>query len=165
MSTTNPSDETSATPQRTPITMDIHQIMKKLPHRYPILLVDRVLDIELHKSIRAVKNITFNEPIFTGHFPRRPGFPGVLILEALAQTSALLSFTSMGEQLTDDMVVYFAGIDGARFKRPVEPGDQLILESTVDRVRAGIYKYSARATVDGMLAAEAELMCTMRRVG
>ncbi|MCK6400819.1 3-hydroxyacyl-ACP dehydratase FabZ [Sphaerotilus sulfidivorans] len=145
--------------------MDIHQIMKKLPHRYPILLVDRVLDIELHKSIRAVKNITFNEPIFTGHFPRRPVFPGVLILEALAQTSALLSFTSMGEQLTDDMVVYFAGIDGARFKRPVEPGDQLILESTVDRVRAGIYKYSARATVDGMLAAEAELMCTMRRVG
>lgn len=139
--------------------------MKKLPHRYPILLVDRVLDIELHKSIRAVKNITFNEPIFTGHFPRRPVFPGVLILEALAQTSALLSFTSMGEQLTDDMVVYFAGIDGARFKRPVEPGDQLILESTVDRVRAGIYKYSARATVDGMLAAEAELMCTMRRVG
>ena len=165
MSTTNPSDETSATPQRTPITMDIHQIMKKLPHRYPFLLVDRVLDIELHKSIRAVKNITFNEPIFTGHFPRRPVFPGVLILEALAQTSALLSFTSMGEQLTDDMVVYFAGIDGARFKRPVEPGDQLILESTVDRVRAGIYKYSARATVDGMLAAEAELMCTMRRVG
>lgn len=165
MSTTNPSDETSATPQRAPITMDIHQIMKKLPHRYPILLVDRVLDIELHKSIRAVKNITFNEPIFTGHFPRRPVFPGVLILEALAQTSALLSFTSMGEQLTDDMVVYFAGIDGARFKRPVEPGDQLILESTVDRVRAGIYKYSARATVDGMLAAEAELMCTMRRVG
>ncbi len=165
MSTTNPSEETSATPQRTPITMDIHQIMKKLPHRYPILLVDRVLDIELHKSIRAIKNITFNEPIFTGHFPRRPVFPGVLILEALAQTSALLSFTSMGEQLTDDMVVYFAGIDGARFKRPVEPGDQLILESTVDRVRAGIYKYSARATVDGMLAAEAELMCTMRRVG
>lgn len=165
MSTTIPSDESPAAPQRTPITMDIHQIMKKLPHRYPILLVDRVLDIELHKSIRAVKNITFNEPIFTGHFPRRPVFPGVLILEALAQTSALLSFTSMGEQLTDDMVVYFAGIDGARFKRPVEPGDQLILESTVDRVRAGIYKYSARATVDGMLAAEAELMCTMRRVG
>ncbi|MFM2348612.1 MAG: 3-hydroxyacyl-ACP dehydratase FabZ [Pseudomonadota bacterium] len=165
MSTTTPSEETSATPQRAPITMDIHQIMKKLPHRYPILLVDRVLDIELHKSIRAIKNITFNEPIFTGHFPRRPVFPGVLILEALAQTSALLSFTSMGEQLTDDMVVYFAGIDGARFKRPVEPGDQLILESTVDRVRAGIYKYSARATVDGMLAAEAELMCTMRRVG
>ncbi|NRT57164.1 3-hydroxyacyl-ACP dehydratase FabZ [Sphaerotilus uruguayifluvii] len=165
MSTTIPSDESPAAPQRTPITMDIHQIMKKLPHRYPILLVDRVLDIELHKSIRAIKNITFNEPIFTGHFPRRPVFPGVLILEALAQTSALLSFTSMGEQLTEDMVVYFAGIDGARFKRPVEPGDQLILESTVDRVRAGIYKYSARATVDGVLAAEAELMCTMRRVG
>ena len=95
----------------------------------------------------------------------RDGLTMSQFLEALAQTSALLSFTSMGEQLTDDMVVYFAGIDGARFKRPVEPGDQLILESTVDRVRAGIYKYSARATVDGMLAAEAELMCTMRRVG
>ena len=146
--------------------MDIQRILRLLPHRYPFLLVDRVLDIDLEaKTIRALKNVTVNEPCFTGHFPKRPVFPGVLILEALAQTSALLSFTSMGEQLTDDMVVYFAGIDGARFKRPVEPGDQLILESTVDRVRAGIYKYSARATVDGMLAAEAELMCTMRRVG
>ncbi|MFM2054834.1 MAG: 3-hydroxyacyl-ACP dehydratase FabZ [Pseudomonadota bacterium] len=160
-----PGDAPAEAPTRAPITMDIHQIMKKLPHRYPILLVDRVLDIELHKSIRAIKNITFNEPIFTGHFPRRPVFPGVLILEALAQASALLSFTSMGEELTEDMVVYFAGIDGARFKRPVEPGDQLILESTVDRVRAGIYKYRARATVGGEIAAEAELMCTMRRVG
>lgn len=164
MSTTNPSDETSATPQRTPITMDIHQIMKKLPHRYPILLVDRVLDIELHKSIRAVKNITFNEPIFTGHFPRRPVFPGVLILEALAQTSALLSFTSMGEQLTDDMVVYFAGIDGARFKRPVEPGDQLVMDVTLERMKAGIFKFKAVARVAGELACEAELMCTMRTI-
>ena len=165
MSTTNPSDETSATPQRTPITMDIHQIMKKLPHRYPILLVDRVLDIELHKSIRAVKNITFNEPIFTGHFPRRPVFPGVLILEALAQTSALLSFTSMGEQLTDDMVVYFAGIDGARFKRPVEPGDQLVLHAALDRARAGIYRFNCKAMVGEEVACEAAIMCTMRDVG
>ena len=164
MSTTTPSDESSAAPQRTPITMDIHQIMKKLPHRYPILLVDRVLDIELHKSIRAIKNITFNEPIFTGHFPRRPVFPGVLILEALAQTSALLSFTSMGEQLTEDMVVYFAGIDGARFKRPVEPGDQLKMDVEILRQSRGIWKFSAKALVDGQLAVEAELMCTMRSI-
>ena len=144
--------------------MDIHQILKRLPHRYPILLVDRVLDIELHKSIRAVKNITFNEPIFTGHFPRRPVFPGVLILEALAQTSALLSFTSMGEQLTDDMVFYFVGIDGARFKRPVEPGDQLILEIDLDRIKGGIYKFKGVARVGDSIACEAEIMCTMRTV-
>ena len=148
-----------------PSTVDIDTILRAIPHRYPFLLVDKVKDIVPSKSAIGVKNVTMNEPQFNGHFPGLPIFPGVLIVEALAQTSALLSFTSMGEQLTDDMVVYFAGIDGARFKRPVEPGDQLILESTVDRVRAGIYKYSARATVDGMLAAEAELMCTMRRVG
>ena len=145
--------------------MDIHQILKKLPHRYPFLLVDRVTEFEKDKRIVALKNVTINEPFFVGHFPHRPVMPGVLMLEALAQTAALLSFQSMDQEPGDDTVVYFVGIDGARFKRPVEPGDQLILESTVDRVRAGIYKYSARATVDGMLAAEAELMCTMRRVG
>jgi 3-hydroxyacyl-[acyl-carrier-protein] dehydratase len=147
-----------------PITMDIHQILKKLPHRYPILLVDRVLDIELGRSIRAIKNVTINEPIFLGHFPHRPVFPGVMIIEALAQASALLSFATMGDDVGDDTVVYFAGIDGARFKRPVEPGDQLVLESTLERARAGIYKYKARATVGGELAAEAELMCTMRKI-
>lgn len=145
-------------------TMDIHQILKRLPHRYPILLVDRVVEMELNKSIKALKNVTINEPFFMGHFPHRPVMPGVLILEAMAQASALLSFASMGTDPGDDTVVYFAGIDGARFKRPVEPGDQLILESTITRAKAGIYKYSARALVDGEVATEAELMCTMRKI-
>lgn len=144
--------------------MDIHQILKRLPHRYPLLLVDRVVELEKNVRIVALKNVTFNEPFFTGHFPHRPVMPGVLILEAMAQAAALLSFASMDVDPGDDMVVYFAGIDGARFKRPVEPGDQLLLEASIDRVRGGIYKYKARGTVAGEVAAEAELMCTMRRV-
>jgi 3-hydroxyacyl-[acyl-carrier-protein] dehydratase len=147
------------------MTMDIHQILKRLPHRYPFLLVDRVVEIEKSVRIRALKNVTINEPFFGGHFPHRPVMPGVLILEAMAQAAALLSFASMDQDPGEDMVVYFAGIDGARFKRPVEPGDQLILEASIDRVKAGIYKYKAKALVDGQLAAEAELMCTMRRIG
>jgi 3-hydroxyacyl-[acyl-carrier-protein] dehydratase len=146
------------------ITMDIHQILKKLPHRYPFLLVDRVLELEVHKRIKALKNVSMNEPFFQGHFPARPVMPGVLMLEALAQTAALLSFESLGKEPGDDTVVYFVGIDGARFKRPVEPGDQLILEAQIDRAKAGIYKYKTRATVDGELAVEADLMCTMRKV-
>jgi 3-hydroxyacyl-[acyl-carrier-protein] dehydratase len=145
--------------------MDIHQILKRLPHRYPLLLVDRVLELEKHQRILALKNVTYNEPFFTGHFPHRPVMPGVLILEAMAQASALLSFASVETDPGDDTVVYFAGIDGARFKRPVEPGDQLHIESTILRVKAGIHKYSARALVAGELAAEAELMCTMRKIG
>lgn len=145
--------------------LDIHAILKKLPHRYPFLLVDRVLEIDPHKRIKALKNVTINEPFFGGHFPHRPVMPGVLMLEALAQASALLSFTSLGESPDDDAVVYFVGIDGARFKRVVEPGDQLILESTTERVKGGIYKYNARASVDGQVAVEAVLMCTMRRAG
>jgi 3-hydroxyacyl-[acyl-carrier-protein] dehydratase len=144
--------------------MDIHKILKKLPHRYPILLVDRVLEIEVGKRIKAIKNVTINEPFFTGHFPHRPVMPGVLMLEALAQTAALLSFETAGESPDEKTVYYFVGIDGARFKRPVEPGDQLVLDVQVDRVKAGIYKFKGRATVDGELAVEAELMCTMRRV-
>ena len=147
----------------TPI-LDIHKILKKLPHRYPILLVDRVLEFEKDSRIKALKNVTINEPFFMGHFPARPVMPGVLMLEALAQTAALLSFESMGQELGEDMVVYFVGIDGARFKRVVEPGDQLILEAAIDRVRGGIYTYKARASVDGETAVEAELMCTMRKV-
>ena len=147
------------------MTMDIHQILKRLPHRYPLLLVDRVREIEKDVRIFAIKNVTFNEPYFVGHFPHRPVMPGVLILEAMAQASALLSFASMDVDPGDDTVVYFAGIDAARFKRPVEPGDQLIIESTILRHKAGIYKYRATATVDGELAAEAELMCTMRKIG
>ena len=144
--------------------MDIHEILKKLPHRYPILLVDRVLEIEKGQRIKALKNVSINEPFFMGHFPHRPVMPGVLMLEALAQAAALLSFDAMGEDPGDDTVVYFVGIDGARFKRPVEPGDQLILEASLERAKSGIYKYKTRASVDGETAVEAELMCTMRKV-
>ena len=144
--------------------LDIHHILRKLPHRYPILLVDRVLEIELGVRIKALKNVTINEPFFVGHFPIRPVMPGVLMLEALAQTAALLSFESMGTDSAEDSVVYFVGIDGARFKRPVEPGDQLILEASIERVKSGIYKYKTRASVDGETAVEAELMCTMRKI-
>ena len=144
--------------------MDIHQILKKLPHRYPILLVDRVLEIEKGKRIRALKNVTINEPFFTGHFPHRPVMPGVLMLEALAQAAAILSFDAVDADSDDTTVYYFVGIDGARFKRPVEPGDQLILDVTVDRVKSGIFKFKARALVGDELAVEADLMCTRRKV-
>lgn len=145
-------------------TMDIHQILKQLPHRYPILLVDRVLEIEKGVRIRAVKNVSINEPFFTGHFPHRPVMPGVLMLEALAQAAALLSFDALGSSPDDNTVYYFAGIDGARFKRPVEPGDQLILDVTIDRMKAGIFKFKARALVGEDVAVEADLMCTMRKI-
>jgi 3-hydroxyacyl-[acyl-carrier-protein] dehydratase len=146
------------------MTMDIHQVMKRLPHRYPFLLIDRVLELEHGVRIKALKNVTINEPFFGGHFPHRPVMPGVLVLEAMAQAAAVMSFAAAGVESDDHMVYYFAGIDGARFKRPVEPGDQLILEVTLLRSKSGIFKYAARATVDGALAAEAELMCTMRKV-
>lgn len=142
--------------------MNIHEILKKLPHRYPFLLVDRVLEIEPNVRIRALKNVTINEPFFAGHFPTRPVMPGVLMLEAMAQTAALLTFSSAGEEASDGRLYYFVGIDGARFKRPVEPGDQLVMEAELLRAKSGIFKYKARATVDGVLAVEAELMCTVR---
>ena len=145
--------------------MDIQHILRKLPHRYPFLLVDRVLEIEKGVRIKALKNVTIHEPFFPGHFPARPVMPGVLMLEALAQAAALLSFESLDGDPPDDMVVYFAGIDNARFKRPVGPGDQLILEAAIDRAKSGIYRYKTRATVDGAVAVEADLMCTMRRMG
>ena len=144
--------------------MDIHEILKKLPHRYPILLVDRVIELEVGKRIKAIKNVTINEPFFTGHFPHRPVMPGVLMLEALAQAAALLSFETLGKTPDDKTVYYFAGIDGARFKRPVEPGDQLTLDVTLDRMKSGIFKYTARALVGDELAVEAQLMCTMRTI-
>ena len=144
--------------------MDIHTILKQLPHRYPFLLVDRVLTIEKGKSIRALKNVTINEPFFQGHFPHRPVMPGVLMLEALAQAAALLAFDAMGTSPSDDMVYYFAGIDGARFKRPVEPGDQLVLDVELLRMKAGIFKFKARALVGDELAVEAELTCAMRAI-
>jgi 3-hydroxyacyl-[acyl-carrier-protein] dehydratase len=145
--------------------MDIHQILKQLPHRYPFLLVDRVLAIEKGKSIRTLKNVTINEPFFGGHFPHRPVMPGVLMLEAMAQSAALLSFATMDVTPDDKTVYYFAGIDGARFKRPVEPGDQLVMDVTLLRMKASIFKFKGIARVGGELACEAELMCTMRRVG
>jgi 3-hydroxyacyl-[acyl-carrier-protein] dehydratase len=145
--------------------MDIHAILKKLPHRYPFLLVDRVLSLEKGKTIRTIKNVTINEPFFTGHFPNRPVMPGVLMIEAMAQSAALLAFATVGiERLDDDMVFYFAGIDGARFKRPVEPGDQLVMDIFADRAKAGIYKFNAEARVGEELACSAHLMCTMRKV-
>lgn len=145
-------------------TMDIHQILKQLPHRYPILLVDRVLEIEKGVRIKAIKNVSINEPFFMGHFPHRPVMPGVLMLEALAQAAALLSFDALGSAPDDNTVYYFAGIDGARFKRPVEPGDQLILDVSIDRMKAGIFKFKARALVGEEVAVEADLMCTMRKI-
>lgn len=144
--------------------MDIHQILKLLPHRYPFLLVDRVLEIDKGKSIVALKNVTMNEPYFTGHFPHRPVMPGVMMLEALAQAAALLSFHALDMVPDDKVVYYFAGIDSARFKRPVEPGDALILKVKIDRMKAGIFKFKAKAMVQEELAVEAELMCTMRRI-
>ena len=144
--------------------MDIHGVLKKLPHRYPILLVDRVLEIESGVRIKALKNVSINEPYFLGHFPHRPVMPGVLMLEALAQAAAVLSFETLGELPDANTVYYFAGIDGARFKRPVEPGDQLILDVRLLRAKAGIYKYSGKASVNGEMCAEAELMCAMRRL-
>ena len=144
--------------------MDIYQILKKLPHRYPMLLVDRVVHIEPGKDIKALKNVSINEPYFNGHFPNRPVMPGVLMIEALAQTAGLLSFATLGVELADDQVFYFVGIDNARFKRPVQPGDQLVLDVTLERSKAGIFKFKGKASVDGELAVEAELMCTMRRV-
>ena len=146
------------------MTMDIHAILERLPHRYPILLVDRVLEVEKGVRIKALKNVTINEPFFTGHFPKRPVMPGVMMLEALAQAAALLSFETMGAAPDDKTVYYFAGIDGARFKRPVEPGDQLLMDVTLERAKAGIYKFKGVTRVGNDVACEAELMCTMRTI-
>ncbi|MBP0131949.1 MAG: 3-hydroxyacyl-ACP dehydratase FabZ, partial [Nitrosospira sp.] len=142
--------------------MDIHEILEYLPHRYPFLLVDRVLSCESGKDIVALKNVTINEPFFVGHFPHHPVMPGVLIIEALAQAAAILTLKTAGVKADNDSIYYFVGIDGARFKRPIQPGDQLLLKVSITRQVRGIWKYSARAEVAGQIAAEAELMCTMR---
>ena len=144
--------------------MDIHEILKQLPHRYPFLLVDRVLELEKGKRIQALKNVTINEPFFGGHFPHRPVMPGVLMLEAMAQAAALLAFDAVDKTPDDKTVYYFAGIDGARFKRPVEPGDQLIMDVTLDRMKAGIFKFTGVTRVQGDIVCQAELMCTMRTI-
>jgi 3-hydroxyacyl-[acyl-carrier-protein] dehydratase len=144
--------------------MDIHAILERLPHRYPMLMVDRVLECVAGERIVALKNVSINEPYFPGHYPHHPVMPGVLIVEALAQAAAILSFNTMGGKTDDKSVYYFVGIDGARFKRPVTPGDQLRLEVSVLMTKRGIWKYAGRALVEGQLAAEAELMCTMRTI-
>ena len=144
--------------------LDIHQILDKLPHRYPFLMVDRVLEVEVGQYVKAVKNVTINEPYFVGHFPVRPVMPGVLIIEALAQAAAMLAYVSTGGAAGDDKVVYLAGVDNARFKRPVEPGDQLVMDVTLERAKAGIFKFKGTSYVGEEVACEAELMCTMRKI-
>ncbi|KAA0217902.1 MAG: 3-hydroxyacyl-[acyl-carrier-protein] dehydratase FabZ [Lautropia sp.] len=145
--------------------LDIRAILEHLPHRYPMLLVDRVLELDKGKRIVAVKNVSINEPFFTGHFPYLPVMPGVLQVEALAQAAGILSFQTMGRVSDASTVYYFVGIDSARFKRPVVPGDQLRLEVEILRISRSIWKYAGKATVDGQVAAEAELMCTLREIG
>jgi 3-hydroxyacyl-[acyl-carrier-protein] dehydratase len=145
-------------------TLDIRAILEHLPHRYPFLLIDRVLELQKGERIVALKNVTINEPFFVGHFPHVPVMPGVLIIEALAQAAGVLSFQTMGRVSDDQSVYYFVGIDGARFKRPVSPGDQLRLEVKIARIARSIWKYTGVATVDGQVAAEAELMCTLRQI-
>jgi 3-hydroxyacyl-[acyl-carrier-protein] dehydratase len=140
------------------ISMDINEVMRRLPHRYPFLLVDRVLECRPNESIRAIKNVTVNEPCFTGHFPHRPVMPGVLIVEALAQTSGILAFVTANVYPDENTPFYFVGIDKARFRRPVEPGDQLILSSRLERAIRGIWKFSTEATVDGTVVTSADMM-------
>ncbi len=148
----------------TTTSMDIHEILDHLPHRYPFVMIDRVISMELGKEIIALKNVSINEPFFPGHFPHHPVMPGVLIVEAMAQAAAILSFKTMGKKPTDDSVYYFAGIDSARFKKPVSPGDQIILNVKIDRILKGIWKYSGIATVDGVVVAEASMMCILKSI-
>ena len=144
--------------------MDIHEVLKYLPHRYPFLLVDRVLELDPGKSIAALKNVTMNEPFFNGHFPQAPIFPGVLIIEAMAQASGILGFKSAKKKPQDGSIYLFAGVDDVRFKRQVIPGDRLQLESRVVSEKRGIWKFECRATVDGALAASATILCADRKI-
>lgn len=144
--------------------LDIHEILNHLPHRYPFVLIDRVIDLRLNEEITAIKNVTINEPFFPGHFPYHPVMPGVLIVEAMAQAAAVLSFKTMNVLPSEDSVYYFAGIDNVRFKKPVSPGDQLVLNVKIDRVLKGIWKYKAQAKVDDQIVAEAEMMCILKNI-
>jgi 3-hydroxyacyl-[acyl-carrier-protein] dehydratase len=144
--------------------MDIQAILETLPHRYPFLLVDRVLELEPGQRILAQKNVTANEEFFNGHFPNYKVMPGVLIIEALAQAAGILSFKTIQSAASDEQIYFFAGIDNARFKRPVVPGDVLMFEVSIERHARGIWKYKAKAMVEGQLAAEADLMCALREV-
>lgn len=144
--------------------MDVNEIRKYLPHRYPFLLVDRVIEINLNDSIVAYKNVTVNEPFFTGHFPDHPVMPGVLIIEAMAQAAGVLGFKTMGKTPEDGSIYYFVGSDKARFKRPVVPGDRLQLEAKILTEKRGIWKFECKATVDGELACSATIMCADRKL-
>ena len=145
--------------------LDMLAILKRLPHRYPILLVDRVLECHPKKSIRALKNVTYNEPFFPGHFPGRPVMPGVMVIEALAQTAGILTFVTAGILPDENTIFYFVGIDKARFRRPVVPGDQLTLEASVERVLRGIWRFSTRALVGEQEVVSADMMLALESGG
>ena len=155
--------EVVATEESCAVSIDVREIMRYLPHRYPFLLVDRVTEFETGKRIKALKNVTINEPFFMGHFEQYPVMPGVLIIEALAQAAGILSIRSVGERPENELY-FFVGIDSARFKRQVVPGDQLVLEVEQLSMKRGIAKYNARALVDGQVACEAQIMCAKREV-
>ncbi len=144
--------------------LDIYDILKHLPHRYPFLLIDRVVDYEPGKTLVAIKNVTHNEPHFPGHFPSRPIMPGVLILEALAQATGILAFKTADHIPDENSLYYFVGIDNARFKQPVEPGDQLRLEVEFVKQMRGIWKFKGKALVDGKVVCSADIMCAEREV-
>lgn len=144
--------------------MDIYGVLKHLPHRYPFLLIDRVLEYKEGERLVALKNVTMNEHFFQGHFPHRPVMPGVLILEALAQATGILAFKTNGTLPRNNSLYYFVGIDNARFKQPVEPGDQLILEVNLMKKKGSIWKFSAEAKVDGRVVTSAELMCAEKEI-
>ncbi len=144
--------------------MDIHEVLEYLPHRYPFLLIDRVLSYDVGKEITALKNVTINEPFFGGHFPHHPVMPGVLIVEAMAQATAILTFKTTNTKPNDKLIYYFVGIDGARFKKPVTAGDQLVINVKLLRVIRGMWKLAGTVTVDGQVVTEAELLCTVREL-
>ena len=145
-------------------TFDIRKILDTLPHRYPFILVDKVISLVPNETITAIKNVTINEEFFVGHFPNYPVMPGVLIIEALAQTAGILSFKSMNETADDNTLYFFVGIDNCRFKKPVVPGDVLNLNVSIEKVRGGVWKYNAIATVEGNTCAQADLMCALRKI-
>jgi 3-hydroxyacyl-[acyl-carrier-protein] dehydratase len=142
--------------------MDVYEVLSRLPHRFPMLLIDRVLECEPGRRIVALKNVSINEPYFAGHFPGVPIMPGVLILEAMAQAAGLLAFSTLGLQADGQSLYYFAGIDRARFKRPVKPGDQLRIEVQATANRLNLWKFDCVAKVDGAIATQAQILCTMR---
>ena len=142
--------------------IDIHEILKILPHRYPFLLVDRVLGYEVDKSLTAIKNVSINEPFFGGHFPHRPVFPGVLLIEAMAQASAILASLGMDVTADETLIYLFAGVNNVRFKLPVEPGDQVQLNVELTRKKGKVWKTSATATVNGTLCATADITFTYK---